>query len=104
MAMAEKPIGKYLKRFRDTFNLKQNRIARDIGITPQQYVKYEKDQIEPPTKLIVNLAEMYDVSADYLLGRIDTPQPTIFNEKEVREAFALRDALRRATASAPVPA
>lgn len=91
MAMQKRKIGQYLKRFRETFNLKQNKVAESIGVTPQQYVKYENDQISPSVALVINLADTYHVSTDYLLGLSDKPTPTNFDEREVKEAFAIRD-------------
>ena len=45
----------------------------------------------PAITFIIKLADAYDVSTDYLLGRSDEPRPTKYDEKEVQEAFALRD-------------
>ena len=101
MAIEKKPIGQYLKRFRDRFNLKQNKVAEKIGITPQQYLKYEKDLMMPSVAVILNLADAYNVSADYLLGRSDSPQPTKFDEKEVKAAFAFRDAWKQLQLNSP---
>ena len=50
----------------------------------------------------MNIADAYDVSTDYLVGRSDMPQPTNFDEREVREAFAFRDAWQKAIQSLPL--
>lgn len=92
MAQEKNKIGQYLKRFREAFNLKQNQVAESIGILPQLYLKYEKDKSVPSASVIINLANAYGVSADYLLGISDTPHPTPYDEREVKEAFAFRDA------------
>lgn len=94
MAIKKIQIGKYLKRFREHFNLKQNKVAESIGMTPQQYMRYEKDMMSPSVALVVNIADAFNVSADYLLGLSDEPHPTAYNEREVKEAFAIRDAVR----------
>ena len=62
-----------LKRFRKEQGLSQIDVARVLGITRQSYNSYEKDAM-PNSRLIIKLADAYNVSADYLLGRIDTPQ------------------------------
>ena len=103
MATEKQRIGQYLVRFREKFNLKQNRVAETVGITPQQYVKYEKNQMTPSVALVINLANAYNVSTDYLLGRSDMPQPTNFDEREVREAFAARDELTQLKRILQVP-
>ncbi|MBQ3442147.1 MAG: helix-turn-helix transcriptional regulator [Selenomonadaceae bacterium] len=91
MAQEKNKIGQYLKRFREAFNLQQNKVAESIGILPQLYLKYEKDKSVPSASVIINLANAYNVSADYLLGLSDSPHPTPYDEKEVRAAFEFRD-------------
>lgn len=59
----------------------------------------------PSVKIIMNIADAYDVSTDYLVGRSDMPRSTNFDEKEVREAFSFRDAWQKAMQTLPqVPA
>lgn len=95
MAQERRQIGQYLRRFRETFGLQQNKVAESIGILPQLYLKYEKDKSVPSASVIINLANAYNVTADYLLGLSDSPHPTPYDEKEVKAAFAIRDAWRR---------
>ena len=69
-------IAESLKRFRKEFNLKQKDVAEKLGMTTQAYSFYERPnnpQI-PKSNLIVKLADEYNVTTDYLLGRSDTPQ------------------------------
>lgn len=92
-----------LKRFRDEFKLNQREVSRAINIPYQSYQAYEYGKSVPSAEVIFKLANAYNVSTDYLLGRSDMPHPTNFDEKEVREAFAIRDAqlaLQQATARA----
>ena len=89
-------IAESLKRFRSEFNLKQKEVAEALGITQQSYQVYESKTI-PSAKVVLKLADAYNVTTDYLLGRSDKPRPLIYDENEIREAFALRDAVRRAT-------
>ena len=86
-------IAESLKRFRSQFNLKQKNVADTLGISQQAYYPYERDTY-PSAKLILKLADAYDVSADYLLGRTNEPNPKKYDDKEVAEAFALRDAIK----------
>ena len=89
MAQEKNKIGQYLKRFREAFNLQQNKVAESIGILPQLYLKYEKDKSVPSASVIINLANAYNVSADYLLGRTDTPnsniEPLAADEETIKE-------------------
>ena len=63
-----------LKRFRKDFNLTQKQTASAAGILQQAYQKYEYGR-SPSADVIVALADYFNVSADYLLGRTDNPSP-----------------------------
>ncbi len=58
-----------LRGLREDQDLKQSEIADLIGTTQQQYSKYETGESELPIRALTILADYYNVSADYLLGR-----------------------------------
>jgi len=58
-----------LKDMREDRDIKQQTIADLIGTTQQQYSKYETGESELPLRAFMILADYYDVSADFLLGR-----------------------------------
>ena len=95
--IAEGRIATSLKRFRKKFGLNQKEVAKLLGITSQAYQNYEYGKGSPTAAAIIKLAQEFNVTSDYLLGLSDSPQPTDFDEEEVRKAFALRDAVRAAT-------
>ena len=68
-------ISDALKRFRQLKGLKQKDVAEKLGMTTQAYSFYERpnDPQIPKSNLIIKLADAYNVSADYLLGRTDKP-------------------------------
>lgn len=84
-------IGESLKRFRAGLNLSQKDVAAKLGMLPQSYYRYESGRSVPQADVIVNLANAYNVSADYLLGISDTPRPVPYDEKEVKAAIEFRD-------------
>ena len=88
-------VGASLKRFRKVFKLNQRVISAKIGIPYQSYQAYEYAKSVPSAEVIAKIADAYGVSTDYLLGRSDMPNPTNFDEREVREAFAIRDKVRQ---------
>lgn len=60
---------KRLKDLREDMDLKQKEVAFILKITQQQYSKYELgDRLIPIDKLII-LADYYNVSIDYIVGR-----------------------------------
>lgn len=83
-------IAESLKRFRQEFKLKQKDLAQALGISQQAYQVYEK-QSAPSAKIILKLANTYDVSADYLLGRSDEPHPPKFDKKTLALLRAMED-------------
>ena len=58
-----------LKDLREDSDLKQSDIAELLQTTQQQYSKYERGKINVPVEVFIKLADYYNVSVDYLLGR-----------------------------------
>lgn len=67
-------FGKILKELQKSKNLKQTDIAEFLGITSRNYQDYEYGKIDPPTSKIIALADYFNVSIDYLVGRTDKPE------------------------------
>lgn len=57
-----------LTNLRKEKKLKQEELAKNIGITRQSISHYENGSADPPIKVIVEYAKFFGVSADYLLG------------------------------------
>ena len=64
-------LGKQLKTLRIEHGYTQKQIAEMLEINSVTYLHYEKDQREPPLALLADIAKVYDVSVDYLLGLKD---------------------------------
>lgn len=67
------PFPERLKEARKRRNLKQREVAEHLQITPHSYQQYEGGDRRPNFETLVALADLLGVSADYLLGRVDTP-------------------------------
>ena len=66
-----KEIGNRLRKLRKEDGLKQADIAEMLDITPAGYGKYENGERDLSTAYVVDLAELYGVSCDYILrGKI----------------------------------
>ena len=50
-------------------NLTQRQVANCLGISQPSYIRYENGKSEPTLNNLVKLADIFDVSTDYLLGR-----------------------------------
>ena len=64
-------IGDRLKQLRTEKKLRQVDIAEHLGVSRTTYTQYETDASEPDNDTLVSIANFFDVSADYLLGRTD---------------------------------
>ena len=51
--------------------LTQRQIAEYLQIAQPSYIRYENGSAEPSLQNLVKLADYFDVSVDYLLGRIE---------------------------------
>ena len=47
----------------------QGDIAKILNIEQASYAKYETGKLEPSNETLIKLADIYDVTTDYLLGR-----------------------------------
>ena len=62
-----------LRRFRKERGLTQKEVATAIGIREAVYQRYEQERAVPSVNVLIKIANAFNVSADYLLGRTDTP-------------------------------
>lgn len=60
-----------LRDLREDNDFTQTDIARKIGISQRVYAYYESGEHTIPIELLIDLADIYDVSLDYLVGRTD---------------------------------
>ena len=67
-------IGEALKRFREEFKLTQRETAAAAGMVTEAYQKYEYGKNVPLATVLMKLADAYNVSIDYLVGRSNDPQ------------------------------
>ena len=62
-----------LKELRNENKVTQKAVAEFLGILERSYQMYEHGKREPNHKTTIKLADYFDVSTDYLLGRSDNP-------------------------------
>lgn len=78
-----------LRELRTAQNKSQQDIANILGITRQAYNNYELGYREPSNEMLLKLADYFDVSLDYLLGRSAVRNQKILNEELSDAEFAL---------------
>lgn len=62
-------IGEKLKELRKQKGITAEVLCKDLGITVGSYRNYERNDRNPPYDTLVKIADYYEVTADYLLGR-----------------------------------
>lgn len=63
-----------LKKLRLQKKKTQLQIQMDTGIEQALLSKYESGKRIPPTETLMALADYFDVSMDYIMGRTDKPE------------------------------
>lgn len=62
---------KRIRDLREDHDLTQSQVAKMLGMKQPQYFRYEQGYRDIPTDILIKLADYYQVSVDYLLGRTD---------------------------------
>lgn len=60
-----------LLELRKTRNLTQKQVYEGVGMSMLGYQRYEYGEREPSFQKLIALADYFDVSLDYLVGRSD---------------------------------
>ncbi len=64
-----------LRAMREDHDWNQTELAQKLGMSQTGYSKYETGENDVPTAILIQLAEIYQTSVDYLLGLTDDPRP-----------------------------
>ena len=64
-------LAERLRELRKERNLRQEQAAVALDISMSSYCLYEQGKREPIAAVVWRMAEFFDVSVDYLLGRSD---------------------------------
>ena len=81
-----------LKQLRQERGWSQGQLAKKIGGDPQRIAKYEQGINRPPSEMMIKLAQIFEVSLDYLmLGKDDAPLGKVKDEKLVKQINHLNE-------------
>lgn len=80
-------FGTRLKRLRINRDMTQQDFAEHFDLNKSSISKYEKDKNLPENQLLVEIADYFDVSVDYLLCRTDNP--TSLNDAKLKSEGSL---------------
>lgn len=84
-------IAEKIKALRETNNLTQAALARKLNVTRSSVNAWEMGISVPSTSLIVDIAKLFHVSTDYLLGIDKTSSLDLsgLNEREIMLVYEL---------------
>lgn len=64
-----------IRDLREDRDLTQTQVAQMLGMSQTGYSKYETGENDLPSQVLIRLADFYQTSVDYLLGRTDVSTP-----------------------------
>ena len=64
-----------IRDLREYKDMTQSEIAKILHCSQRVYSNYERGDVDIPTQLLINLADYYNTSVDYLLGLTDERKP-----------------------------
>ena len=70
-------LGARIKELRKEFGLSQVDLAQRMEVTKQTISNWENENIQPSVDMLVGLANVFNVTTDYLLGLDDVPRLSI---------------------------
>ena len=74
-------IGQRMKELREASHLSQAEIAKICDSSQASVAKAESGKVAPSIKLVLKMADYFDVSMDYLCCRTDQPQGKLYECK-----------------------
>ena len=87
-------LAERIKRLRQEHNLTQGELSKKVGIHQKQISAYERGRNVPSTDILIKLAEVFNVTLDYLAFEVKG-QPAKLNirDRELLRRFEVLDKL-----------
>ena len=73
-----------IKALREQNNYSQAAVAQFLGISRQMYIKYENGLVEPPVKIVSELAHFYHVTYDFIIDDSLSNKKGVYDIPEVK--------------------
>lgn len=77
-----------LKELRIQKKLNMRQVAHKLNIAYTTYFNYEKEKREPNSEMLILLADFFDVTVDYLIGRSETQTAHLVTNAEQEQLLA----------------
>jgi len=72
-------VAERMKTLRESVRLSQKDLAAKLGISQSGVNRYENKQSEASYETLLQYADFFDVSLDYIYGRTDRPQGKLYD-------------------------
>lgn len=83
--MSKETLGQKIGNLRREKSLTQEELAEKLGVSPQAVSKWENDVSCPDIMLLPEIAKLFDVTTDLLLGCEQKPEVQIVPQEERRK-------------------
>lgn len=93
----DRTIGQKLHMLREYKELTQAELSRLMNMARSAYANYELDRREPPISFLIEIADFYDISVDYLVrdSFLQFPLPHSADEQTLLRRFRSMNPLGR---------
>lgn len=81
--------GKRLRQLREAYGYSRRELSEKIGIAERQIVRYEAGESDATGEIVARIANLLNISADYLLGLTDDPTPNLGTDLRPEEAAVI---------------
>ena len=76
-----------LKELRTSKKLNQETLAKDLGVSQSTLSYWERGDYQPDNENLIIIANYFEVSVDYLLGRSDIPNPELIIPDSMKDSL-----------------
>lgn len=77
-------LGKTIRELRESLKISQKELAERIGISNVVLSRYELDDRKPDYDTLEKIADFFNVTTDYLIGRSDIKNPDQLTQESIK--------------------
>ncbi len=78
-------FGKRFTELRKNKKMTQEEVAEKLGVSPQAVSKWENDISYPDVTLLLEIAQMFDTTVDFLLGKENVAETLLIPEEKRKD-------------------
>ena len=84
-------VGNRVKLLREELDLKQDELAKKIGVSPSAIGMYERDLREANDDIKLKMCDLFNCSMDYLTGNSDIRNPESIDTNKINIGLSTKD-------------